>query len=130
MLDVPEMIGVRLSKRLAMASEDIRHLQSWSHGPRSVRWHDLQAEPIERARRDQRDRSFNCRESGFGQSQIDSAPVNSDSRLGRASLTRGNGGGSHIRGKSIVETALAGWGGRIRTGKCHFDGRLLKSCCA
>jgi hypothetical protein len=29
--------------------------------------------------------------------------------------TRGNVGGSHTRGKSIVETALAGWGGRIRT---------------
>jgi hypothetical protein len=32
--------------------------------------------------------------------------------------TRGNVGGSHTRGNRIVETALAGWGGRIRTHKC------------
>jgi hypothetical protein len=34
-----------------MAAEDIRHLQSRSHGLRSARWHDLQAETIERVRR-------------------------------------------------------------------------------
>ncbi|HEV7447979.1 MAG TPA: hypothetical protein VGO18_35765, partial [Steroidobacteraceae bacterium] len=50
-LDAPEMTGARLSKRFAMAAEDIRHLQSLSHGTRSARWHDFQAEPIERARR-------------------------------------------------------------------------------
>src|ERR1700757_3925151 len=32
-LDAPEMTGVRLSKRFAMAAEDIRHLQSRSHDP-------------------------------------------------------------------------------------------------
>jgi hypothetical protein len=31
-LDAPDMTGMRLSKRLAMAAEDIRHLQSRSHG--------------------------------------------------------------------------------------------------
>jgi hypothetical protein len=45
------MTGVRLSKRFAIAVEDIRHLQSRSHGTRSAGWHDFQAEPIERARR-------------------------------------------------------------------------------
>src|SRR3954463_3884260 len=34
-LDAPEMTGMRLSKRFAMAAEDIRHLQSRSHGPLS-----------------------------------------------------------------------------------------------
>jgi hypothetical protein len=50
-LDAPEMTGVRLSKRFAMAAEDIRQLQNRSHGARSAGWHDFQAEPIERARR-------------------------------------------------------------------------------
>src|SRR5256714_5656080 len=50
-LDAPEMAGARLSKRFAMAAEDIRHLQSRNHGTRSAGWHDFQAEPIERARR-------------------------------------------------------------------------------
>src|SRR5271157_3165459 len=50
-LDAREMTGMRLSKRFAMAAEDIRHLPSRSHGPRSAGWHDVQAEPIERARR-------------------------------------------------------------------------------
>ncbi len=50
-LDAPEMTGARLSKRFAMAAEDIRHLQSLSHGTRSAGRHDFQAEPIERARR-------------------------------------------------------------------------------
>src|ERR1700681_3836147 len=50
-LDAPEMTGMRLSKRFAVAAEDIRHLQSRSHGTRSAGWHDFQAEPIERARR-------------------------------------------------------------------------------
>jgi hypothetical protein len=34
-LDAPEMTGMRLSKRFAMAAEDIRYLQSRSHGTRS-----------------------------------------------------------------------------------------------
>ena len=50
-LDAPEMPGVRLPECFAMAAEDIRHLQSRSHGTRSAGWHDFQAEPIERARR-------------------------------------------------------------------------------
>jgi hypothetical protein len=50
-LDVPEMAGMRLSERFAIAAEDIRHLQSRSHGTRSGGWHDFQAGPIERARR-------------------------------------------------------------------------------
>src|SRR5262249_47106421 len=45
-LDVPEMTGVRLSKRCAVAAEDIRHLQSRSHDARSAGRDDLQAEPI------------------------------------------------------------------------------------
>ena len=32
-LDAPDATGARLSKRFAMAAEDIRHLQSLSHGP-------------------------------------------------------------------------------------------------
>lgn len=31
-LDAPKMTGMRLSKRFAMAVEDIRHLQSRRHG--------------------------------------------------------------------------------------------------
>jgi hypothetical protein len=50
-LDAPETTGGRLSKRFAVAAEDIRHLQSLSHGTRSAGRHDFQAEPIERARR-------------------------------------------------------------------------------
>jgi hypothetical protein len=50
-LDAPETTGARLSKRFAMAAEDIRHLQSLSHDARSAGRHDFQAEPIERARR-------------------------------------------------------------------------------
>ena len=49
--DAPEMTGAPLSKRFAMAAEDIRHLQSRNHGSRSAGRHDFQAEPIERARR-------------------------------------------------------------------------------
>ena len=45
------MTGMRLSERFAMAAEDIRHLQSRSHGTRSAGRHNLQAEPIEWARR-------------------------------------------------------------------------------
>ena len=43
--------GSHLSKRLAMAAEDIRYLQSRDHGTRSAVRHDFQAEPIERVRR-------------------------------------------------------------------------------
>ena len=50
-LDAPEMTSMRLSKRCAMVAKDIRHFQNRSHGTRSAGWHDLQAEPIERARR-------------------------------------------------------------------------------
>jgi hypothetical protein len=50
-LDAAEMTGMCLSKRFAVAAEDIRHLQSRSHGTCSAGWHDFQAEPIERARR-------------------------------------------------------------------------------
>src|SRR5262249_14530876 len=50
-LDAPEMPGVRLSKRCAMAAEDIRHLQSRSHDARSAGRDDLQAEPIKWTRR-------------------------------------------------------------------------------
>jgi hypothetical protein len=42
-------------------------------------------------------------------------PEFADQRLGRASLTCGNVGCSHAPGNRIVETALTGWGGRIRT---------------
>src|SRR5439155_16046896 len=48
-LDAPEMTGMRLSERFAMAAEDIRHLQSRSHGARSAGRNNFQAEPIERA---------------------------------------------------------------------------------
>jgi hypothetical protein len=58
------------------------------------------------------------------------SPEFAGQRLGSASITRGNVGGSHKRGNRIVETALAGWAWRIRTSKCHFEARLLKSCCA
>src|SRR5260221_11544842 len=51
LLDAPEMTGVRLSKRCAMAAEDIRHLQSRSHDAPSAGRDDLQAEPFSRARR-------------------------------------------------------------------------------
>jgi hypothetical protein len=43
-LDAAETTGARLSKRFAMAAEDIRHLQSPSHGARSAGRHDFQAE--------------------------------------------------------------------------------------
>src|SRR5262245_66373302 len=50
-LDAPEMTGMRLSERSAMAAEDVRHFQHRSHDARSSGWHDFQVEPIERARR-------------------------------------------------------------------------------
>jgi hypothetical protein len=37
-LDAPEMTGMRLAKRFAMVAENIRHLQSRSHGTRSAGW--------------------------------------------------------------------------------------------
>ena len=43
------------------------------------------------------------------------SPEFADQRLRRASLIRGNIGGSHTPGIRIVETTVAGWGGRIRT---------------
>src|SRR6266436_7434638 len=49
-----------------------------------------------------------------------------DQRLGRASLTRRNVGGSHTPGNHTAETALPGWGRRIRTCKCHFGKCPLK----
>jgi hypothetical protein len=51
-------------------------------------------------------------------------------RLQRASLTREDVGGSHTPGYCMIETALTGWAWRIRTSKCHFERRLLESCCA
>src|SRR5580693_213652 len=39
-------------------------------------------------------------------------------RLVHTSITRGNVGSSRTAGNRIGETALAGWGGRIRTHKC------------
>jgi hypothetical protein len=50
-LDAPEVTSVRLSKRFAMAAENVRHLQHRSHGTCSAGWHHFQAEPIEWARR-------------------------------------------------------------------------------
>ena len=50
-LDAPEMTGVHLSKRCAVAAEDIRHLQGRSHDARSAGRYDLQAEPIKWTRR-------------------------------------------------------------------------------
>ena len=55
------------------------------------------------------------------------SPEFAGQRLGRASITRGNVGSSHTAGNRIGETALAGWACRIRTGKCHFEGRLLNA---
>src|SRR5215472_5048387 len=45
------MTGVHLSKRCAVAAEDIRHLQGRSHDARSDGRYDLQAEPIKWTRR-------------------------------------------------------------------------------
>jgi hypothetical protein len=42
----------------------------------------------------------------------------------------GNVGSSRTARNRMVETELAGWAWRIRTSKCHFERRLLKSCCA
>jgi hypothetical protein len=50
------------------------------------------------------------------------SPEFAGQRLGRASLTRGNVGGSPKPGNCIVETALRGWAWRNRTGKCHLKG--------
>src|SRR5215831_8850351 len=50
-LDAPQMTGVHLSERCAVAAEDIRHLQSRSHDARSAGRYDLQAEPIKWTRR-------------------------------------------------------------------------------
>src|SRR3974390_776801 len=46
-----EMTDMGLPERFAVAAEDIRHLQCRSHDARSAGRHDLQAEPIEWARR-------------------------------------------------------------------------------
>src|SRR5262249_34221500 len=50
-LDAPEMTGVHLSERCAVAAEDIRHLRSRSHDARLAGRYDLQAEPIKWTRR-------------------------------------------------------------------------------
>src|SRR5262249_9226002 len=50
-LAAPEMTGVHLSERCAVAAEDIRHLQSRNHDARSAGRYDLQAEPIKWPRR-------------------------------------------------------------------------------
>jgi hypothetical protein len=44
-------------------------------------------------------------------------PEIAEQRLGRASITHGNVGGSYTPGKRTAETELAGWGG-IRTAAC------------
>lgn len=46
-----EMTDMGMPERFAVAAEDIRHLQCCSHDARSAGRHDLQAEPIEWARR-------------------------------------------------------------------------------
>ena len=81
--DAPEMTSMRLSKRVAMAAEDIRHLQSRNHGTRSAGWHDFQAEPIERARR-VADRfggdsgvACRAREAGMAKQDLDDAHIRS-----------------------------------------------------
>ena len=48
-----------------------------------------------------------------------------DQRLGCASLTRRNVGGSHTPGNHTTETELHGWGGRIRTATCRNQSPLL-----
>ena len=53
------------------------------------------------------------------------SPEFAGQRLGRASITRGNVGSSRTAGNQIGETALAGWGGRIRSapsGEFNYDG--------
>lgn len=51
-LDASETAVINLPIRLAMAAEDIRHLQSRRHGRnRSARRHDFDVQPVERARR-------------------------------------------------------------------------------
>ena len=51
-LDAPEMAGMRLTIGLAVAAEDIRHLQSLhAMATRSAGRHHLQRQPVERARR-------------------------------------------------------------------------------
>ena len=47
--DAAEMPGAGLSKRFAMAAEDVRHLQNRSHAARSAGRHDLQTKPVKRA---------------------------------------------------------------------------------
>jgi hypothetical protein len=54
------------------------------------------------------------------------SPETVDQRLGRASLTRGNVGGSYAPGNRTRETELRGWACRIRTCKCHFGKCPLK----
>ena len=59
-------------------------------------------------------------------------PEFASQRLGRASLTRGNVGGSHTRGKSLVETALAGCPSWIHIEPCVVPrsplfGRFLRT---
>jgi hypothetical protein len=50
-----------------------------------------------------------------GYSLFEKAILKVGGQTGRACLTRGNVGGSPKPGNRIVETALRGWGGRIRT---------------
>ncbi len=86
--DAPEMTGACLSKRFAIAAEDIRHLQSRNHGSRSAGRHELQAEPIERARRVADrfggDSSVACRarEAGMAEQDLDDAHVSHSPRDG------------------------------------------------
>src|SRR5262249_61755411 len=77
-LDAPQMTGVHLSERCAVAAEDIRHLESRSHDARSARRYDLQAEPIKWTRRvADRFRSVARRacEAGVAKQDLDDAHV-------------------------------------------------------
>ena len=47
-LDPAEMCAMAPTKRLAVAAEDIRHLQRRTHRRGSGRWRHLEAQPVER----------------------------------------------------------------------------------
>src|SRR5205085_4283889 len=56
-----KMPGMHLTLGLAAAAEDVCHLQSSRHGEDSGRWHHLQPQPIEWARRLPDERGRNLR---------------------------------------------------------------------
>lgn len=125
-LDTPEMAVMNLPIRLAVAAEDIRHLQSRRHGRnRSARRHHFNVQPLERARRapDEavRDLGVACRRGKIGvtEQHLDDADVGAVlQKMG------GKGVPEHVDSHTLVD---AGGDPRRAAGRIqhlHVDGAI------